>query len=577
MQPELVTRNAVIAVRVSSDRQFQEGDSPEAQREQLEVYAKSLGAKVQKVFVFAESGAKVNQPMQEAIDYCADKRNNIQLFLIKSIDRFTRGGADFYGPLKHQLDAIGVNLVDKYGIISQQRVNTLEHLGVEYSWSNYSPSQKTEYLEAERAKDELRDILSRMIGAEVRYTRLGYWMRQAPYGFTTEKIETRNGKRVILKPHPVEAPLIRRLFELRAAGIEHDKEIIGELNVMGFKTRLHYVRSKHNRTKIIGKRGGNPLDKDAMDLFLRNPIYAGINNEKWTEGKPVRTVFDGLVDIEMFNAANRGKVFIAIEGDDITIERKFSPEHQLNKGIKNPNFPYRRFIGCSKCGKPMYGSSSRGYNGTHYPAYHCNKGHYFRVPKDELEATVVEFIRCISLKPEQIDLITTAVMSEWQRREQRVEADVIQFDQQIKELETEAEATVRKLKMVESETAIKYMEADLMSIEQKIRDINVAKEKKATTNTVDMGKIVGRVKYFLENLDKLLLQQIDPVKKAQFFGVFFDRIPTYEEIKTGTKNLVKITEVSKLFGLADLSLPILVAPPRLELGTQGSSSLCSTN
>ena len=116
-----------------------------------------------------------------------------------------------------------------------------------------------------------------------------------------------------------------------------------------------------------------------------------------------------------------------------------------------------------------------------------------------------------------------------------------------------------------------------MSIEQKVRDINVAKEQKATPNPVDMGKIVGRVKYFLENLDKLLLQQIDPVKKAQFFGVFFNRIPTYEEIKTGNKNPAKITEVSKLFGLADLSLPILVAPPGLEPGTQGSSSLCSTN
>jgi hypothetical protein len=557
--------------------QFQEGDSPEAQREQLVMLADSLGAKVQKVFVFAESGAKAKQPMQEAIDYCADKRNDIQLFLIKSIDRFTRGGADFYGPLKHQLDAIGVNLIDKYGVISQQRVNTLEHLGVEYSWSNYSPSQKNEYLEAERAKDELRDILSRMIGAEVRYTRLGYWMRQAPYGFTTEKIETRNGKRVVLRPHPVESLFITRLFELRAAEIKHDKEIIDELNLMGFKTRLHYVRSKHDRSKIIGKRGGNPLDKDAMDLLLRNPIYAGINNEKWTDGKPVRTVFDGLVDIELFNAANQGKVRIVESGEDITIEREVAPDHQRSKGIKNPEFPYRKFIGCSKCGKPMYGSASRGCNGTLYPAYHCDKGHYFRVPKAELEATVVEFIQCISLKPEQIDLMTTAVMTEWERRQERIEADVIQFDQQIKELETEAEATVRKLKMVESETAIKYMEADLMSIEQKIHGVKVAKEKKTATNTVDMGKIVGRVKYFLENLDKLLLQQIDPIKKAQFFGVFFDRIPTYEEIKTGTKNAANITEVSKLFGLADLGLPILVAPPRLELGTQGSSSLCSTN
>jgi hypothetical protein len=222
----------------------------------------------------------------------------------------------------------------------------------------------------------------------------------------------------------------------------------------------------------------------------------------------------------------------------------------------------------------MYGSASRGYNGTLYPAYHCDKGHYFRIPKDELEATVTEFIRCISLKPEQIDLITTAVMSEWERREQRVEVDVTQLSQQIKELEAEAEATVRKLKMVESETAIKYMEADLMGIERKIHDINIANEQKRT-KTVDMGKIVGRVKYFLEHLDKLLLQQIDPVKKAQFFGVFFDRIPTYAEIKTGTENPAKITEVSKLFGLTDLLFPVLVAPPRPRFARALRHARCS--
>ena len=131
--------------------------------------------------------------------------------------------------------------------------------------------------------------------------------------------------------------------------------------------------------------------------------------------------------------------------------------------------------------------------------------------------------------------------------------------------------------MVESETAIKYMEADLIDIERKIGEVKVAKEKKKTSNTIDFNKVYGRVKYFLENLDQVLVKQIDPVKKAQFFGVFFDRIPTYEEIKTGTENPAKITEARKLFGLADLSLPILVAPPRLELGTQGSSGLCSTN
>ena len=53
-----------------------------------------------------------------------------------------------------QLTRYGVRLVDIYGIIGAKDVNTLEHLGVEYNWSVYSPTKKTEILEAERPHGE---------------------------------------------------------------------------------------------------------------------------------------------------------------------------------------------------------------------------------------------------------------------------------------------------------------------------------------------------------------------------------------------------------------------------------------
>ena len=104
--------------------------------------------------------------------------------------------------VKTQLDKSGVKLVDLYGIISGQTVNTLENLGVEYSWSKYSPTKKTEILEAEHSKDEVRDILSRLVGSEIRYARLGYWMRRAPDGYDTQKVGTEHGKYSILTPTP---------------------------------------------------------------------------------------------------------------------------------------------------------------------------------------------------------------------------------------------------------------------------------------------------------------------------------------------------------------------------------------
>ena len=120
-----IQNNAVAAIRVSSTRQGTEGDSPEAQKEQIERFAATKGFAIKKFFVFLESASKEQQPMQEAVDYCKDVKNEISHFIIKSIDRFTRGGSISYDLLKAQLENSRVKLIDIYGIISSNQVNTL--------------------------------------------------------------------------------------------------------------------------------------------------------------------------------------------------------------------------------------------------------------------------------------------------------------------------------------------------------------------------------------------------------------------------------------------------------------------
>ena len=62
--------NAVAAIRVSSTKQGLQGDSPQAQKEQIEQFAKAHNINVKKFFIFMESASKEEQPVQEAIDYC---------------------------------------------------------------------------------------------------------------------------------------------------------------------------------------------------------------------------------------------------------------------------------------------------------------------------------------------------------------------------------------------------------------------------------------------------------------------------------------------------------------------------
>lgn len=255
---ELRPRNGLLAVRASTPGQGIDGDSPEAQVEQGQRYAPLHNICIIKTMTYLESASKEVQPMQNVVDYCKD-HPEIDVVLIKSIDRFTRGGSTAYDLLKRQLEPYNVQLEDMYGVISNTKVNTLEHLNIEYHWSVYSPSRKSELLEAERAKDELRDIMSRMIGAEVRYTRMGYLMRRAPYGLMSKRIDTPNGKRYILEPEPKESPYILEMFELRVQGTLSDTKIVEEINRLGYRSRYMNRRAGPDKTKVSGRIGGSKL------------------------------------------------------------------------------------------------------------------------------------------------------------------------------------------------------------------------------------------------------------------------------------------------------------------------------
>jgi hypothetical protein len=548
MLDQLAKQNAVAAIRVSTVKQGINGDSPEDQQNQIERYADAHGLNITKYFLFLESASKELQPMQEVVNYCKNPKNNIQQFIIKSIDRFTRGGSYSYDKLKNQLDDCGVALVDIYGVISSQRINTLEHLGVKYKWSEYSPTKKSEMLEAERAKDEIRDIQTRMIGAQIRYARMGYWVRRPLFGFDNEHIETSDGKRCILTPNSVEAPYVKKMFNLRARGSLSDEQIVDEINRLGFSTRVRIVRDKDDRSRIIEEIGGEPLTLKVLWHTLENPVYAGINPEKWTQDKPVRCKFPGLVSIELFNKANNGKVVISDNKDELSIFRRKPADYLLKKGVKNEEFPYKRIVMCPHCDKPLFGSASRGRRGKYYPAYHCNKrGHYFRVSTKDFDATVEQFVRSIHIAPEFAEALTSAVLSEWDKRQVELHKDDLALDTRIRELRTQVRLAVDKIKFLNSEIAIKYMEEELVRTEAEIAELMVQKEQQIMEKPTNIDKVIASVKYFLEHLEYLLLQQSNPIAKAKFFALLFDKIPNYQEILSGTAKLTPILEVNQHF------------------------------
>ncbi len=576
---------AIGIKRVSSIKQGLQGDSPEQQKEQIErrvsQFSQTEGIKVviAEWFEFTESasGELDVQPILKTLEFCRSSKKKIKYAFFKSIDRSTRGGATTYGLIKSQFISSGVQLVDVYGVIGTKTVNTLEHLNVKYPWSEFSPTWITELLEAERARGEVRDILSRMIGAEIRYVRMGYRVRPSPPGFINEKIETPVGKRVILKPHPEESKWFIRMFELRIQGNLSDEEIVKEVNNLGYRSRKQYKRDPNNKTRVIGTKGGNPLTVKQFQRFIQNPIYAGVNTEKWTNGQPIKEKFGGLVTIDIFNRANRGKVTIIEDGDQVMIYKGQIPKWRLLKNKDNPLYPYKQFVLCPICRNPLFGSASTGKGGVPRPAYHCGRKingerHNFRVKLSQFNDLIKEFSENIEFSDEFIQRFQEIILEEWEKREKQLSGDTINYGQRVIEKETEISLLKEKIKLLNSATVIQSFEEDIERLQLEKTQLMALRDKKED-DQVEVQTVINYYKYYMEHLEELLLGSDNPHQNAAMFSLVFEETPTYQELIDGTPKLACIFKLNEAYKKSkSLSVTRLGFEPR----TKSLKGFCST-
>ena len=222
--------NGVILTTISTLKQQVTGNSPEDQEIQCIFFAKSRNINIVKVFPYTISRAKEDETIVKAIiEYCKNSDIKVKYLIFKCIDRFSRGGSYFYTHLKRELARYGIECLDVYGII-QQPINTLAHLGMEFKWSMVSPTENSELLEANRAKQEVSTILTRMIGAEIGYRLKGYAVRPPKLGLMHKKATTPEGIRVVYEAHPEESKWIIKMLSLRAEGVLTDEEIVQVVN-----------------------------------------------------------------------------------------------------------------------------------------------------------------------------------------------------------------------------------------------------------------------------------------------------------------------------------------------------------
>lgn len=229
-------KTAIILARVSTAGQAEKELPIESQIEVSRSRAALLGAEVLKVFIEdGVSGRKVNRDVfDDAVEYC--KAHQVDYFILWNTARFARHRA-LAAWTKYNIRRFGTEMV--------------------YVSQNIDASTDEGWL-MEGLFELMDENTSRTISKDTRRSMMknardGFFNGgNVPYGFTVKA----EGQRRRLTPHPVEAPVVRSVFDEFLKGVG-TKSIARLMNDMG---RL---------------RRGRRWDKDHVGYMLKNWVYAG--------------------------------------------------------------------------------------------------------------------------------------------------------------------------------------------------------------------------------------------------------------------------------------------------------------
>lgn len=251
-------KNAGIYVRVSTERQVQEGYSISAQKENLTNFAKGHDFKVYDIYADEGISGKNIEGRPDVKRLIKDiKDGKIDVVLLQRFDRLTRSISD----TQEFIDLFKEFNVDVWSISDGGIVDITSSNGRFMALLKGLFGQHERELTAERIKD-----------AFGRKAREGYTLccGCTPYGYRREK----GNKVIIIKQD--EAKVVRRIFKMYVEGVAFTS-IAKTLTAEGIPT-------KRAGQTISIKRDGNVVDTKTfvgvwspklIRLILSNPVYIG--------------------------------------------------------------------------------------------------------------------------------------------------------------------------------------------------------------------------------------------------------------------------------------------------------------
>ncbi len=258
---------AILFLRVSSKGQ-EDNYSLDAQEKLAKQYAQQNNLEIVKIWKVSESawGKKERKNFLEMLEY-VKKHQEIKHIIFDILDRMTRNDFDKIKIIK---------LVREYDkVIHFTRTNKI------YDRNSSPDDEFVMDIEVASAKKLSNDISRKTKMGLKEKAEEGIYPGNAPTGYLNKQV---NGKNTIVVD-PINAPLIKKLFEKFASGIYSTEMITEELYLDG-------LRHKTKKTK---------LSKSTIYRIIRQPLYYG--EFKW-KGKTYKGSYEPLISKELWETAN---------------------------------------------------------------------------------------------------------------------------------------------------------------------------------------------------------------------------------------------------------------------------------
>jgi len=206
---------AVAYIRVSSQRQVDEGGSLESQLKLVERHAMSNGYRLIEIFREEGESAKTDQrpELQALLMFCREKKNGVSVVVVPKIDRLARNVID-YTNFKVQLIRLGVR-IDSIG----ERIEDTP-VGRFTETILASVAQFDNEVRAERSKGGMIDAVTQ-----------GRWVWKAPLGYRLVRV---NGKGTI-EPDPTTGPIVVEGFRRIASGLHKPSLVLRYFRKQGIE------------------------------------------------------------------------------------------------------------------------------------------------------------------------------------------------------------------------------------------------------------------------------------------------------------------------------------------------------